>query len=58
MSAETMTKNNMWESHKGHFNHTRYSCRESDDIDYRDYDQKIHSQKVIPENYDRNDDGK
>ena len=42
-----------------HSTHTRSSCLEADDSAQRDYYQPIHSQNVIPNNYDRyNDNGK
>ena len=52
----TMTKNKRWKLQKGHSTHARSSCREADDSAQKDYDRPIHSQKVIPENYDRDND--
>ena len=50
-----MTKNKRWKSHKGHFTHAHSSFRKADDSAQKDYDQLIHSQKLIIDNYDRND---
>ena len=51
-----MTNYKMWKSHKLHSNHALSSRQEADDSAQRDYDQPIHSQKVIPKNYDRDND--
>ena len=56
MSAVIMTRNKRWKLHKGHSTHTWSSFREADDSAQRDYNQPIHSQKVIPDDYDRVDD--
>ena len=53
-----MTNNKRLKSHKGHSTHARSYRQEADYSDQRDYDRPIHSQKVIPDNYDRNDDEK
>ena len=54
-SATTMT-NKRWKLHKGHSTHARSSLWEVDDSTQRDYDRLIHSPKVIPDDYDRNND--
>ena len=53
-----MTTNKRRKLHKGNSAHSRFSHREADDSYQRDYDQQIHSQKVIPNGYDHgeNDD--
>ena len=43
--------------HKGHSTHALSSRQEADDIAQSDYDRPIHSQKVIPNNYERDNDG-
>ena len=57
MSVTMMTTNKRRKLHKGLSNHARSSRWDTDDIYQRDYDQPIHSQKVIPDNYkhDNND---
>ena len=55
MIATTMTKNKRWKSHKVHSTHARSSRLEADDSAQRYHDRPIHSQKVIPDNYERND---
>ena len=42
-------------SHKGHYTHTRAFPWDADYSAQRDYNQTIHSRKVIPDDYDRND---
>ena len=54
MSATMMTKNKRWKLHYGHSTHARPSSLEADDSAHKAYDQPIHSQKVIPDNYYRN----
>ena len=58
MSATTMMMNKRLKPHKGHSTHERSSLWEADDSSQRDYDRPIHSQKVIPDNYecDKEDD--
>ena len=56
MNAKTMITNNTRKLHKGHSTHAHSSHQEAYDISQRDYDQTIHYQKVIPNNYDRNND--
>ena len=53
-----MMMNKMWKLHKGHSTVSCSSRREADDSAQRDYDRPIHSPKVIPDDYDRNDDDK
>ena len=57
MRVVRMTKNKRWNLHKGHSHHGRSSFREADYSAQRDYDQPIQSQKLIPYNYDRDNDG-
>ena len=53
-----MTKNKRWKLHKGHSTYAHSSSREADYSAHRDYEQPIHSQKVIPDNYEGDDDDK
>ena len=55
MSATEITKNKKWKSHKGHSNPARSSLQEANYSAQRDYNQPIHSQNVIPDNYDQDD---
>ena len=50
-----MTTNKRWKSHKRHSTNDRSSIREAYDSAQRDYERPIHSHKVIPNNYERND---
>ena len=50
-----MKKNKRWNFHKGHSTHALSSFWEADDSVQRDNDQPIHSQKSIPDNYERDD---
>ena len=52
----TMTKNKRWKLHKGQSTHARSSFWEADDSAQRHYNRPIHSQKVIPDDYDHVDD--
>ena len=52
-----MTKDKRWNSHKVHSIHVRSSLWEAHDTAQRDYNPPIHSQEVIPYNYDHENDG-
>ena len=56
MTEVITTTNKRWKSHKRHSTHTSSSFLEADDSAQRDYNQPIHSQKVIPDDYDHVDD--
>ena len=56
MNATTMTINKMWNSHIVHSTHALSSLQEADDSAQSNYDRPIHSQKLIPDSYDRDDD--
>ena len=56
MSVTILTTNKKWKLYKVHSNHSCFSFREADDSAQRDYNQPIHSQKVIPDYYDREHD--
>ena len=56
MRAATMTTNKRRKSHKGNSTHARSSFQEADGSAQRDNDRPIHYQKVIPNDYDCNDD--
>ena len=56
MSATTMTNNNSRKFYKGHSTHIWSPCREAENSIQRDYDRPIHSQNVIPNNFDRDND--
>ena len=56
MIAATMMKNKRWKWHKGHSNHARSSRQEADYSAQREYYWPIHSQNVITEKYERDDD--
>ena len=58
MSTTTITKNKRWNLHKVHSTHARSSHQEAYGSVQRDYNLPIHSQKVIPKNYERDDDDK
>ena len=51
-----MTTNKRWKLHKGHSTHACSFLQEANDSALRDYDQPIHSQKVVPDDCDRDDD--
>ena len=54
MSATKMMTNKRSKSYKRHSTHARSSRREAGGSALRDYDGPIHYQKLIPDNYNRN----
>ena len=52
-----MKKNKSWNSHKGNSTHVRSSFWEADDSAQKDCERPIHSKKVIPKNYEHDDEG-
>ena len=56
MLTTKMTKNKRWKSHEGHSAHAWSSLREADDSFQRYYDWPKHYPKVIPNNFDQNND--
>ena len=55
INATTMTANKRRKLYKGHYTHACSSRWKADDSAQRDYDQPIHFRKVIPDDYDRDD---
>ena len=56
MSTTTITTSERWNFHKWNSTHSRSSLRKAGYSAQRDYDWPIHSQKVIPDDYDRDND--
>ena len=54
IKATTMTMNKRRKSHKGHSTHACSSLWEADYSAQRDYNRPIHSQKLIPDDYEHN----
>ena len=52
MNTTTMPKNKRIKSHNKHSTHARSSLQEADDSAQRYYDRPIHTLKVIPDDYD------
>ena len=56
MKATTMTTNTRRKFQKGHSTHALSSRREADDSTQRNYNRPIYSRKVVPNDYDRDND--
>ena len=56
MSSMTITMNKRLKLHKGHSTNAHSYVQEADNSAHRYYERPIHSQKLIPKNYERDND--